>query len=66
MLEKLAFRDERLANNEPWELRFHLVPSSNAMLQPLTRRKDGGIDGETKFQVRDSEVALLFTPIIGN
>jgi hypothetical protein len=68
VLEKLAIKDERLAHDEPWEHRFSVVPNMQcvgerycvAMLQTLTRRQDGGIDGEAKFQVRDSEVALLF------
>jgi hypothetical protein len=67
-LEKLAIKDERLAHDEPWEHRFSVVPNTQyagerycvAMLQTITRRQGGGIDGETKFQVRDSEVALLF------
>ncbi len=68
VLEKLAIIDERLAKDEPWEHRFRVVPNMQfmgesyrvAMLQTLTRRQGGGIDGEAKIQVRDSGIALLF------
>ena len=68
VLEKLAISDERLANDEPWENRFQVVPNVPCMgetyrvasLTTLTRRTDGGINGDRQIQVRDSDVTLLF------
>jgi hypothetical protein len=69
VLEKLAVSDKRLANDEPWQNRFRVVPNVPYMgepylvatLQTLSRAPGGGILGDAKIQVRDSEVNLLFS-----